>query len=166
MQDLYDTWLKLLSTQDGLLDELTNGLKEEKTALLSNQLESLRESTLKKDKATRKLEQLQGSLRQFSGVTAARFGLPQRSTPLRILFEKFDNAERVQLQKRRQDLLNKSKTISRLNQFNQSCLKIYRDEVSGMLNVLNLASRDDRTYRASGITKDQLPQGRLVSRSL
>lgn len=165
-QDLYDTWMRLLSAQDQLLDDLGVSLRDEKDALLTNQLEKLRDSTLKKDKAVRKLEQLQGSLRQFSAASATRLGFHQSALPLRVLFEKFEDQSRQSLQARRQEILIKSRTVSRLNEFNQNCLKIYTDEVRGIMQVLNLASRQVQTYNPCGKTEESMGQGRLLSRSL
>lgn len=162
MNNTFSTWLAYLSEHEKLLEELESCLREEKSALLANRLVLLKESSLRKEKAVRKIQDFQIQFANFIKQCASETG--NSVTGIRELIAKKDRDEARVLERKRQTLARKSRTIKVLNGFNERCLNSYLGQVNLMQNVLHMVGGSPRTYTPEGYDKTNLG-GRLINRS-
>lgn len=165
MQELYSKWLSLLDEHEKNLKRLEKDLTKERKALLANQVDMLKESYLSKDKSVQSVEHTQATLDALREATVKSFGVSPQ-TPLKVLFELFSEEENKELQKRRLKLSRISKTVKRLNTFNNNCLETYLDYVNEMQSILTICSGGQKTYSPQGKVTDNKSSGKLISRSL
>lgn len=164
MQKSYPTWLDLLAEHESLLNELESNLHEERKALLANEIASLKESSLRKDRTLSRIQDFQKKFSAFRQQASREAGLT--CTTLNALFNRYEGEERRVLQGKRQELARRSNSIQRLNKFNEDCLKTYLDHLRVLSTVFGMATRGSPTYTAGGTSASSKGGGRILSRSL
>ena len=166
MQGHFDAWHILLNKHNSLLDELLFSLEVERKAILANDIDALKESTLKKDKASRKINLIKQEITELKEQTAQSLSIPTPDS-LQELFSKFKSDHQKQLLTMRQELIRKSKNIKKINLFNNSCLNTYVSFMDSFQSIMSIAKAETRTYSSSGHTHlNGRHSGRLFSRSL
>lgn len=164
MNAAYTTWLTLLSEHESLLEELEANLDAEREALLANEIVSLKESSLRKDRTLSRVQDFQKKFSAFRLQACREAGLT--SATLNSLFNRFEGDERKTLQKLRQSLARRSGAIQKINKFNEDCLRTHLDHLRVLSTVFGMAAQGSPTYTAGGMTPATQKGGRLVSRSL
>lgn len=167
MQSLFKTWRLLLKQHQDLLNELEISLTSEKDALLANDILALRRAAIGKEKASRKLQQVQDEINQFKEKTVQKLELEEAPQTLQDLFAYFEPEEQEELLSSRRVLIRTSKSIDKINRFNHKCLETYRSYVDGVRSIFSDARLDSmQTYDAIGQKYNNDPQGRFLNRSL
>lgn len=166
MQNLYVSWISLFDKYSQLLSELEQSLRLEKKALLSNNIDLLKDATLHKDKVTRIILQLKTEMDSCRKKAAQELGLDENISLLK-LFDTLAPGLSKDLIARRSDLLRRSKAIQKTNAFNQRCLSTYMSFIDGMNRIIAEQNPDYlATYAPGGNAYDKVKSGRLISRSL
>lgn len=156
-------WLTLLGEQESLLKQLRSDIEEEQKALLADEVVSLRESSLQKDRTLSRFQEFQNKFASFRQQAAREYGL--QSATLAALFDRYPDDERAVLQRKRADIARLSLTVQRQNQFNEECLKARLGHLAVMGSVLAMAGSRVSTYDAGGMKSGAIAGGKLVSRS-
>ena len=165
MHSLYVTWKSLLDIHQQLLSDLESALKLEKKSLLTHDIDALKESTLLKDKATRKISQIKDEIAKQRKVTAQELGLDE-NVSLSVLFDTLLPDLSRELNQRRSQLLQQSNKIKKINDFNNNCLQTYVTHLGGIRQILSELNSDHcPTYAACGQTYEKKSGGRLINRS-
>lgn len=164
MNEAYPTWLNLLSEQESLLNELEADLDAERKALLANEIVSLKESSLRKDRTLSRVQDFQKKFLAFRQQVCRAAGI--KSSTLNALFNRYEGEERRTLQKKRQELARRSNAIHRINQFNEDCLKSHLDHLRVFSTIFGMAAGGSPTYTAAGAAPAAQKSGRLLSCNL
>lgn len=166
MHKLYKNWHELLDQHSQLLSELEKGLQKERKALLASDIILLREASLFKDNATRKVVQIREQIDQYKQKTEKELGIKQTNS-LYEIFLNFETTQQNTLLEKRRDLMRQSKTIDRINKFNNKCLDTYIDFVDGIRSIFSMCKADTcQTYSSNGLANNNDNIGRLIDRSL
>lgn len=158
----FTTWQNLLDEQQDLLSDFLNLLKDEKQALLANQIDKLKESTLQKQKFLHQIETSEQHLQKAKTSLAHNLGLQTLS--LNEIFNHLEKSQGKILQEKRQKLVRLSRQVQSVNRFNSHCLKTYLDDVHAIQSLVALATKETSTYSAKGQTTTSR-HGKLLNRS-
>jgi flagellar biosynthesis/type III secretory pathway chaperone len=161
---LLQNWHLALNSQETLLAELLSVVKDERVALMANDVDRLRETTLLKDKVSRKLALLRDEIKALKISSLTSLNLSS-DAEIDCVFESFGRDECRALQKKRGQLNTLNKTLRRQNEFNSDCLKVYLGHVGGVRSILSLVYDRNTTYNPRGLTSGDEKRS-LLNRSI
>lgn len=164
MNNWYADWCRLFDEHMVLLHELNKAVQDEKAALLENEISHVRETSLLKDKATRKILQIQGLINDLKERHLHALKIDQNSS-LQDLFLALKGNEQTDLLKRRAELMRLSKDIERVNRFNAKCLNSFLEYIGGVRNIFRSIKNEGQVYSPTGQAQMPEQSGRLVRRS-
>lgn len=163
--ETYSSWVDLFDQKEALSSGLLHALKEETSALISNDMHKLDAANQKKSAALRALSDLKKKFDHQRLDSIKKLNL-ETDTGIRLIISQCEKQESRTLHKRREQLERLSRQIQKTNELNEGFLNSYLEQVRLSQTIYNTVLDPDPTYNAYGQRNFDRHGGRLISRSL